>query len=96
MDILVAYDIDTTTREGERRLSRVAAVCESYGIRRQYSVFECRLSATRVERFKCELLDIIEAGVDTIDIYRFPGKLSDQRETLGIRKSADPGSGWIV
>lgn len=96
MDILVTYDIDTTTTDGERRLVRVAAICESYGVRRQYSVFECRLSTTRVERLKAELLDTIEPNADTIDIYRMTGQLQDMRETLGIRKSADPGGGWFV
>jgi len=33
MDVLVTYDIDTHTRDGEARLARVAKVCERYGTR---------------------------------------------------------------
>ncbi len=45
MDLLVAYDISTEDLAGERRLQRVAKVCEQYGVRVQKSVFEARLSA---------------------------------------------------
>lgn len=37
MDVLVTYDITTIDRAGERRLARVAAVCERFGERVQYS-----------------------------------------------------------
>ena len=42
MDVLVTYDIaETDTRKGATRLRRVAQVCEKYGERVQFSVFEC-------------------------------------------------------
>lgn len=40
MDVLLAYDVDTTTPEGRRRLRRMAKLCEGYGSRVQKSVFE--------------------------------------------------------
>jgi CRISPR-associated protein Cas2 len=40
MDVLIAYDVNTETKEG--RLRRVATVCKDFGQRVQYSVFECR------------------------------------------------------
>jgi CRISPR associated protein Cas2 len=43
--------LETVTREGRRRLRRVARVCEDYGQRVQYSVFECRLDDTLFETF---------------------------------------------
>lgn len=46
MLILVTYDVSTETREGRRRLRRVAKVCLNYGQRVQKSVFECRVDAT--------------------------------------------------
>ena len=38
---LIAYDVATTTREGRRRLRKVAQACKDYGQRVQKSVFEC-------------------------------------------------------
>jgi CRISPR-associated protein Cas2 len=96
MDVLVTYDINTQTPEGERRLSRVAAVCESYGVRMQYSVFECRLSETGLRRLWVELAEIVDHNLDSVNFYRFPGALADSRETLGIRKARDAGRPWIV
>ena len=40
MLVIVCYDVCTETREGRRRLRRVAKVCESTGQRVQKSVFE--------------------------------------------------------
>ena len=43
MFVLVTYDVSTTTKEGRRRLSRVAKACLDFGQRVQNSVFECEL-----------------------------------------------------
>jgi CRISPR-associated protein Cas2 len=96
MDVLVTYDIDTRTSEGVRRLARVAHVCESYGTRMQYSVFECRLSETRLQRLWVELADVIDPLVDSVNFYRFPGVLADARHTLGIQKRSDLGGPWLL
>jgi len=40
MLVVVAYDVNTETEEGRRRLRRVAKVCENCGQRVQNSVFE--------------------------------------------------------
>ena len=39
MLILITYDVDTTTKEGEKRLRKVAKECVNYGQRVQNSVF---------------------------------------------------------
>ena len=41
MLILITYDVDTTTKAGEKRLRKVARECVNYGQRVQNSVFEC-------------------------------------------------------
>lgn len=42
MLILVAYDVSTETREGRRRLRRVAKICQDYGQRVQKSVLNAK------------------------------------------------------
>jgi CRISPR-associated protein Cas2 len=96
VDVLVAYDIDTREPSGQRRLSAVAKVCESYGQRIQYSLFECRLSETRLEHLIMELTDKIDQTVDSVCIYRFPGILADARQILGMRKASDLGGPWLL
>lgn len=39
MLVLITYDVNTTTKEGRRRLRRVAKKCLNYGQRVQNSVF---------------------------------------------------------
>ncbi len=52
---LVAYDISHP-----KRLTRVAGVCEDFGVRVQYSLFECRLEPRESERFWQRLLREID------------------------------------
>lgn len=44
--ILVAYDVNTETPAGRRRLRRIAKICCDYGQRVQNSVFECWVDPT--------------------------------------------------
>ena len=72
MLILVCYDVSTETREGRRRLRRVAKVCESTGQRVQKSVFECQLDLARFEALERELLAEIDETTDCLRLYRTP------------------------
>mgnify|MGYP001408461485 CR=1 FL=1 len=47
---LVSYDISHP-----KRLRRVARAMEGFGVRLQYSVFECALDALRLARCRAEL-----------------------------------------
>ena len=62
---LVAYDITD-----QKRLHKVAQVCEDWGVRVQYSVFECRLEADAFDRFWSELKDEIDEADDRLVAYK--------------------------
>jgi CRISPR-associated protein Cas2 len=96
VDALVTYDISTVDRAGQRRLAKVAKVCEGYGLRVQKSVFECRLSADRHQRLIGELLDVIDPACDSVRIYRFTGPVDVSRTTLGANMAIEPSDPWIV
>lgn len=70
MEVLVVYDVSTTTAAGEARLRRVAKVCEAYGQRVQKSVFECIVNEVQYELLKRDLLEQIEPRYDNLRIYR--------------------------
>ena len=95
MDVLVTYDIATMDAAGERRLARVAAICERYGVRAQYSVFECRLSPVSLQTLIGELLDVMKPDEDSINIYRLERPIPEVRQSLGVRKPT-LGQPWIV
>ncbi len=82
--------------EGVRRLGRVAKICESYGNRAQKSVFECRLSETRVQQLLVELGDEIDFHADSINLYRFLGSIPDSRMRLGRDRPHELGEPWIL
>lgn len=70
MELLVTYDVDTTTSAGRRRLRRVAKVCEAFGQRVQYSVFECIVNPAQFEQLKHALEKEVEPKQDSLRIYR--------------------------
>jgi CRISPR-associated protein Cas2 len=70
MEVLVTYDVSTADAAGERRLRRVAKICEGFGQRVQNSVFECTLNSAQLERLVHHLERVIDAGQDSLRIYR--------------------------
>ena len=95
MDVLVTYDIAETDGTGAKRLREVAAICEAYGTRAQFSVFECRLSPTRLAKLIGELEEAIEPGRDSVHIYRFAGPIASSRTSLGIVKHHEVDKPWL-
>jgi CRISPR-associated protein Cas2 len=76
---LVAYDICDP-----KRLRKVARTCEDFGIRRQYSVFMCRLSAKDLIRLKSRLYDIIELKEDQVIFVPLCNRCAEGIETIGL------------
>lgn len=75
---LVAYDICKPSR-----LRRVAKTCEDFGIRVEYSVFECDLSDEDFDTLWKLLIDIINEDEDCILAYRICGSCVKQIESMG-------------
>ena len=60
MLLLVTYDVNTQTKEGRRRLQKVAKQCVNHGTRVQCSVFECVVDAAQARELKHKLLSLID------------------------------------
>ena len=58
---LVCYDICD-----DKRLRRVAEVCGDFGVRLQYSVFECDLNAGEKVQMESKLTEIIDQTQDQV------------------------------
>ena len=83
MMILITYDVSTETREGRRRLRRVAKTCLNYGQRVQKSVFECQVNSMEMASLKDQLLKEIDLLKDSLRIYRIIEPLEKNREEFG-------------
>ncbi|MEY8042633.1 CRISPR-associated endonuclease Cas2 [Saccharopolyspora cebuensis] len=83
MELLITYDVDTTTPAGERRLRRVAKACEAYGLRVQKSVFEVVCSDVQWQLMRHRLLGIIDPDHDSIRVYRLHAGTFSGAQHLG-------------
>mgnify|MGYP000466604042 FL=1 len=66
MLILITYDVNTESKDGQRRLRKVAKACVNHGQRVQNSVFECLLQEDQYVLFKHELEKLIDKNADSI------------------------------
>lgn len=89
MDVLVTYDVDTTTPSGEARLRKVAKICERFGQRVQFSVFECRVTQAHYEELVDRLKQTIEEETDSLRVYRLPADRESAVTTYGVDKYTD-------
>jgi CRISPR-associated protein Cas2 len=89
MELLVAYDVATDTREGRRRLRRVALVCQAFGQRVQQSVFECSVSPTQQAQLIDRLLREIEPAEDSLRIYRLREPRERYLHKFGVEPEFD-------
>jgi CRISPR-associated protein Cas2 len=84
---MVAYDI-----ADPKRLRKVAKVCEDFGIRVEYSVFECDLSDDDFESLWTALNAEIDEEEDCVLAYRICGSCVRKIESMGavVRPSERP------
>jgi CRISPR-associated protein Cas2 len=75
---LIGYDISEP-----KRLARVARVCEDFGVRVQYSVFECRLEETEFTEFWLRLLVEINEDEDRVVAYKIDARCAKETLTAG-------------
>jgi CRISPR-associated protein Cas2 len=96
MDLLIAYDVETTTRAGRTRLRRVAKICEAYGHRVQKSVFEIVCRDADKPRLVAALDGVIDHAHDSVRIYRLPPRALDDIEYLGTPRQIEPREPIVI
>lgn len=89
MLIIVTYDVSTETREGRRRLRRVAKACERMGQRVQKSVFECQVNDMQLEQLERTLLSEIDETEDNLRFYRITEPAEIRVKQFGNFRSMD-------
>jgi len=96
MLIVITYDVETSSADGQRRLRRVAKVCKNYGQRVQNSVFECILDSTQLVLIKSKLLKEIDVKKDSLRLYKLGKSWEGKVEHFGIKPSYNPEGILIV
>ena len=83
MYVLITYDVNTSTPEGRKRLTKVAKCCTDFGQRVQNSVFECLVDNATFLLLKKRLLSIIDNKLDSVRIYRLGNGYQSKIEKYG-------------
>lgn len=89
MLILVTYDVSTKTPAGERRLRRVALVCQDFGQRVQKSVFECSVDQAQYEDLMRRLVGCIDKAEDSLRFYRLVEPRDRYQKVFGLDHAVD-------
>lgn len=96
MLVLITYDVDTISETGQRRLRKVAKLCQDYGQRVQNSVFECRLSEAQFVVLKNKLESIMNHDLDNIRFYFLGKNWKNRIEFIGKQMVMDIDEELIV
>ncbi len=84
MLILIGYDIASP-----KRLQKVAKTCEDFGLRVQYSFFECHLEQDGFDCLWNRLLDLIDSDEDRLVAYRMDAASAKRTLTAGTMVCAE-------
>lgn len=89
MMVLITYDVSFDSEDGKTRLRRIAKICQDYGTRVQYSVFECDIDPAQWVRLKAELLATYDEEVDSLRFYILGKSWRSKVEHHGAKAALD-------
>ncbi|MDP2903413.1 MAG: CRISPR-associated endonuclease Cas2 [Methylovulum sp.] len=89
MMILVTYDVSFKTETGPKRLRRLAKLCQVYGQRVQYSVFEIEVDMAQWTELKNALIKSMDEDEDSLRFYYLGNNWERRVEHIGAKKTLD-------
>lgn len=89
MLVLVTYDVKTETVAGRRRLRRIARVCQDFGQRVQFSVFECEVDPAQWTSLRAKLLSEFIEAEDSLRFYMLGANWKRRVEHHGTKPAID-------
>ena len=96
MQVLITYDVKTSSKKGNRRLRQVAKICTNYGQRVQNSVFELNIYPSDLVKIKSQLKKVIDLEEDSIRIYNLGKNWERRVESLGKDETYDPEKDLLI
>ena len=89
MMVVIAYDVNTETSAGKKRLRQVARQCTNYGLRVQNSVFECLVDAAQWKQLQYRLQQLIDPEKDSLRFYYLQDHWRSRVEHFGAKPGTD-------
>lgn len=89
MMVLITYDVSLKDPQGQARLRRIAKECLNYGVRVQFSVFECDIDPVQWVSFKNKLLSIYNEETDSLRFYQLGKNWRRRVEHHGAKVALD-------
>ena len=96
MFVIVAYDVNTESDGGKKRLRKVAKTCQNYGQRVQNSLFECSIDYSTFLKLKKTLEQIIDKEKDSLRYYNLGNKWDSKVEHVGAKPGYNPDGVLII
>jgi CRISPR-associated protein Cas2 len=81
MHYVIAYDV-----EKDRDRQRVLSLLKDFGVRVQYSVFECELDGKRLAELRERLRQVIDKRCDRVHVYAVCEGCLDKSESWGVER----------
>jgi CRISPR-associated protein Cas2 len=89
MLVLITYDIANLEAGGAKRLRNIAKICQDYGQRVQFSVFECVVDNAKWVSVKNRLIRIINKETDSLRFYYLGNNWKQKIEHVGAKEAYD-------
>ncbi|HEB97530.1 MAG TPA: CRISPR-associated endonuclease Cas2 [Sedimenticola thiotaurini] len=90
MLVLITYDVRTEQAGGRKRLRRIAKLCQDYGQRVQYSVFECLIDPAQWTCLRQRLINEMDEEEDSLRFYFLGSNWKRRVEHIGAKPTYDP------
>jgi CRISPR-associated protein Cas2 len=89
MLVLVSYDVNTEDKQGRKRLRDIAKICQSWGQRVQFSVFECIVDPAEWASLRARLIGTMNSAKDSLRFYYLGANWKRRVEHVGAKPSLD-------
>ena len=89
MFVLVSYDVSTEDAGGRKRLRNIARICQNWGQRVQYSVFECIVDPAEWAGLRNRLITTMNQEKDSLRFYFLGANWKRRVEHVGAKPSLD-------
>ena len=96
MYVIIAYDVNTQTASGRKRLRMVSKACQNFGQRVQNSLFECLIDYGTFLKLKNKLEGIIDKQTDSLRYYNLGNNWENKVEHIGAKPSYNPQDTMII
>jgi len=89
MLVLVSYDVNTQNADGRRRLRNIARICQNWGQRVQFSVFECILDPAEWAGLRNRLVTTMDLEKDSLRFYYLGANWKRRVDHVGAKPTLD-------